>query len=374
MSKLSASMRKLIALSGQATQPVTSPRHPRMQRLTRLRFPLSLRLLLVALCLCAGAAKAADGDCLNAASASCYIGFAPPGAPGQLHYFTSLMPGSATTPTSALIVIHGHPRDANKTFNAALQALTDGDATAHTLLVAPVFQVADDHACHTDGVPSAQPGDLLWRCSTWLDGGRAENGDGFSAFNALDAVVAELHARWPGLRTITIAGFSAGAQLVQHYIGFAQAPAGTALALRYVVADPGTWLYFDAARAAGDGTACSSANRWKYGTDDLPADLPRSAAAARAHYAAADISYLEGALDQGTGRGTYNRILDKSCAANAQGVDRLHRGLAYAEYDRALLAPEKHRKVIVVPGCAHDVACVFPSSAGRSALLGTPPH
>jgi hypothetical protein len=256
-------------------------------------------------------------------------------------------------------------------------------------------------------VPAAEAGDLLWTCSSWLEGGRASNGNGndygngngITSFAAMDALVTELTQRWPGLRTVTIAGFSAGAQMVQHYIGFAQERQAGSVAVRYVVADPGTWLYFDPVRpqpmrdgvavawtACGSGAdtlrnctltfsvaadgACPALNRWKYGTDALPDSLGRNAAQARQRYAAADVSYLEGALDSSDARGTYYGILDKSCAAAAQGPYRMQRGLAYAQYDRTLLAPGKRREVVVVPGCAHDVACVFPSAAARDVLLG----
>jgi hypothetical protein len=300
-----------------------------------------------------------------------------------------------------LLALHGHPRDANKTFDAALLAVTRAGAVDQTLVVAPVFQVDARQApkCQTSGVPAAQTGDLLWTCQSWMEGGAAGNGqEGMSSFAAMDALVAELARQWPSLRSITIAGFSAGAQMVQHYIGFAAAlPAGSP-AVRYVVSDPGTWLYFDTVRPqparnglAADwatcsggpdflggcgmefkamAAACSAANQWKYGTDSLPVLLGRSAVEARAHYAAADVSYLAGELDTGSAPGTFYKILDKSCAAQAQGPYRLQRGLAYAAYDRALLAPAKQRKLVVVPGCAHDVACVFPSQAARAALLG----
>lgn len=336
----------------------------------------------VALWTATGAAHAAAdlaADCAAAAGPACYRAFQPPGAEGSLNYYASMASGQGqsegTGPTRALIAMHGHPRDADKTFDAALQAVRNAGALADTLVVAPVFQVAADKAakCSAPGVPAAQPGDLLWTCGSWLEGGRAENGARIGAFAAMDALVAELARRWPSLRTVTVAGFSAGAQMVQHYIGFADpARAGASrVALRYVVADPGTWLYFDPWRPqpVAEG-ACPGVNRWKYGTDDLPAGLGRSAAQARAHYAAADIRYLEGALDSSEAKGTYYGILDKSCAATAQGPYRMQRGLAYAQYDRTMLAPDQRREVVVVPGCAHDVACVFPSEAARAALLG----
>ncbi|MDQ0080195.1 hypothetical protein J2W35_000523 [Variovorax boronicumulans] len=335
-------------------------------------------LCLAAACLSLWSAHAAADpvDCTASASLDCYRSFQPAGAGGTLNYYASLAPGAAATagPMKALIAVHGHPRDANKTFDAALRAVRNADALGGTLVVAPVFQVAADKAgkCSTPGVPAAQPGDLLWTCGSWLEGGRAGEGGRITSFAAMDALVTELTQRWPSLRTVTIAGFSAGAQMVQHYIGFAQN--GGAVAVRYVVADPGTWLYFDPFRPqpTPDATACPAMNRWKYGTDDLPAHLGRSAAQARRQYAEADISYLEGELDSNDARGTAYRVLDKSCAAAAQGPFRLQRGLAYAQYDRTLLAPAKRREVVVVPGCAHDVACVFPSEAARAALIGPP--
>lgn len=324
----------------------------------------------------AHAAPDASG-CTAAAAPDCYRSFQSPGAEGTLNYYASLAPDAtpAARPTRALVAMHGHPRDAGKTFNAALLAVRNAGALEDTLVVAPVFQVAADKArkCSTPGVPSARAGDLLWTCGSWLEGGRAENGARITSFAAMDALVAELTQRWPSLRSITIAGFSAGAQMVQHYIGFADPDGAASVAVRYVVADPGTWLYFDRWRPQPVSEAeCPAVNRWKYGTDGLPAFLGRSAAQAREHYARADISYLEGELDSSEAKGTYYGILDKSCAAAAQGPYRMQRGLAYAQYDRAMLAPDKRREVVVVPGCAHDVACVFPSEAARGALLGTP--
>ena len=312
----------------------------------------------------------APTDCTGLAATACYLAFTPSGSAGRMHFYASLAAG-AGTPTSALVALHGHPRDANTSFNAALEAVQRGGALHRSLVVAPVFQVDGPEAarCSTAGVPPAQAGDLLWTCASWMAGGAARNAEGLTSFAALDALVAELHRQWPSLQTITIAGFSTGAQMVQHYIGFAAVPP-TPITLRYVVADPGTWLYFDPVWPAATVAACPQVLRWKYATQDLPPGLGRSAAEARAHYAQADIHYLQGALDSSDAPGTYYKILDKSCAAMAQGPYRLQRGLAYAEYDRKVLAPNKQRSITTVPGCAHDVACVFAAPEARAALLG----
>ncbi len=380
-------------------------------RLPRLRRAVAVGLLLAAALGGAvptvAAAQPADADgCAQAATDACLSAIDLPGGAGRLPYYASRQPGDAgPPPTRLLLVMHGHPRDANRSFDAALQALRGSGQAAQTLVVAPIFPVPADQAgrCSTPGVPAAQPGDALWTCGSWLAGGDSRGARPISSFAALDALLDALARRWPSLREATLAGFSAGAQMLQHRIGFAaDAPPGWRL--RYVIADPGTWLYFDPARLAPvaggggapdwdgclatDGTGliagcrwqpvptaelatCPGYDDWKYGTQKLPAALGPSAADARVRYAAADIHRLEGALDSGTGRGTAARVLDKSCAAMLQGPYRLQRGLAYAAYEQQVLRPTGARSFAVVPGCAHDVACVLPSAAGRAALLGT---
>ncbi len=319
------------------------------------------------------------------------------GASRVLHFYAAHLPsGAAPDPgavVSALIVIHGHPRDANRTLAAGVLAAQRAGRASDTVVVAPLFQVSgsDAERCRFPGNPAAQQGDALWTCSSWIGGDQAEGG-GPTSFAALDKLVAQLVRTWPHLQTITVAGFSAGAQFVQHAIGFARPPAD--VRVRYVVSDPGTWLYFDPQRPAPlidgqpsswkhcqdascdfawqplDGaavTACPEANTWKYGTEGLPVAAGSDADEARARYAAADVAYLEGELDTGRHRGTFHKILDKSCAAEMQGPYRLQRGLAYAAYDRRFLSA--NHALSIVPGCAHDVTCVFPSEVARPLLF-----
>lgn len=336
--------------------------------------------------------------CSQRADANCWQTLALPGSAGQLRYLASQHPGS-TAPSSALLVMHGHPRDAGRSFEAGLAAARGAGQLAQTLVVAPLYQVADAERCHSPGMPQASPGDALWTCASWLAGKPSEGEHPITSFAALDALVQALHSQWPTLRSITLAGFSAGAQMLQHSVGFAAAaPAG--ITLRYVIADPGSWLYFDPVRpqpqrggqdvdwsacsgpeGAGscefrftqpDPAACPGYDHWKYGVQRLPAALPHSAAQARARYAQVHIEYLEGALDSGTDKAAYYRILDKSCAAQLQGPFRLQRGLAYLAYERSVLQPATPRRLTVVPGCAHNVACVLPSAAARPALFPAP--
>lgn len=319
----------------------------------------------------------------QAQPAGCLLRVALPQRAGQLAYYVSQPPGG--TPDTALLVMHGYPRDAAHSFNAGLAAVRGAGLQGRVLVVAPLFQVgaAQAQRCHTPGEVAAQPGDALWRCGAWLAGEDSDGPHPITSFAALDALVAELVRQWPGLRQVTLAGFSAGAQLLQHHAAFAaDAPAG--VRLRHVVADPGTWLYFDPVRPqppqdgqptaapmalhTPDAAACPRYDQWKYGVADLPAHLG-DAAAARARYRAADLAYLAGALDNGPGLGNADKLLDHGCAAQLQGPYRLQRAQGYAAYDAQVLQPAQPRPLQVVPGCRHDVACVLPSAAARPLLF-----
>ena len=358
-------------------------------------------------------------DCSQKAGTACWYSLDLPAQAGRLHYYASRAPGlpgaAAAGPTEALLVMHGHSRDVNRSFVAGLQAARLAGKLKgvqdDVLVLAPLFGVAASQAtrCHTQGVPEAQPGDALWTCGSWLAGQRSLGPRGeagevptgrIASIAALDALLSEMKKQWPGLRSVTLAGFSAGAQMLQRSAVFAAAPP-QGLTLRYVIAAPGSWLYFDAQRpqpqvngqavdwtsCTAQGAACRMAfehpdeavcpgyNRWKYGIEDLPAHLTDGTgssaglAALRERYRQARIDYLAGELDSNAKRGSAYSVLDTSCAAMLQGPFRLQRAQGYAAYDQALLQPAQPRRLTVVPGCAHDVACVLPSPEARRVLF-----
>ncbi|MEJ0041860.1 MAG: hypothetical protein WDM81_06465 [Rhizomicrobium sp.] len=176
------------------------------------------------------------------------------GKSGVLHVYTARLPSGALADrdavVSALIAIHGHPRDANRTLGAGALAARRAGRASDTIAVAPLFQVSAAGRCEFPGNPAAQPGDALWTCESWLDGGTAEGG-GPTSFRAMDMVVVDLVRHWPRLRTVTVAGFSAGAQFVQRYIGFARPAGGRAPALcRFRSGDV---ALFRSAASAADG-------------------------------------------------------------------------------------------------------------------------
>ncbi|AWM80828.1 hypothetical protein DKL61_10970 [Gammaproteobacteria bacterium ESL0073] len=338
-------------------------------------------------------------DCTKRFSESCNQNFKPKATIKNMHYYSSLLMESKEKPTSALIVIHGFKHTAKEVFNVGLKATKKADRLHDTVIIAPIFY-ADEmtpnykHCMKDDSPVGDRKKDLVWSCQGWMEGAMAENDKNIGAFDILDQLINELHKKWPSIKDITIAGFSAGGQTIQRYIGYAQPNKN--VNVRYVIADPGSWFYFDPERPVlqknkkpaewqtcidddmkncdfkmeiPDKQACPNYNAWKYGNQNMPTHLKRSLHKVKSAYAKADIYYLEGALDSNSGKGTAYKLLDKSCAAKLQGPYRMQRGLSFAAYDRALIAPEKKRTVTIVPNCKHDVSCVFSSDEAQSILF-----
>ncbi|WP_353614198.1 hypothetical protein [Mangrovibacter phragmitis] len=313
---------------------------------------------------------------------------------GNFSWYVASVNGTGD-PHAALIVVHGYPHDARYSLEAGIAAIKAARITTPTLVIAPIFQAQKGAHCQKPGEVSAKPGDARWSCGGWMSGEVSlGNPPGISSFHAMDTLVRQLHQQWPDLHAITVAGFSAGGQFVQHYIGVAALPPG-GLNLRYLVASPGSWLYFDAQRPVAvlnnkpaadsqcgpagryparcqitmtlpDATVFPNYNSGKYGVARWPLAKSR---AARIRYQQADISYMVGAQDSGTGPGTASKRLDKTCAATLQGSYRLQRAQNYLAWEQARL-PSLHPETLsVVPGCAHDVACVLPGFAARHPLF-----
>ncbi|MGF6774745.1 pimeloyl-ACP methyl ester carboxylesterase [Paraburkholderia sp. GAS199] len=281
----------------------------------------------------------------------------------------------------AVILIHGRLRNADTYFDLAERvcALAGDDVAARTLLIVPQFLATADLDAH-----DLPPSTLHWDWVSWMGGENAEGPAPISSFSVLDAILRTLASReqFASLREVVIAGHSGGGQVVQRYAVVTQGEAalvGRGLALRYVVANPSSYVYFDARRptksgefAAFDAKACPSFNRWKYGLEDLPAYLRNTAteidaAELEAAYTRRHVTVLLGGADCDP----RHPALDVSCAAQTQGPNRLARGLAYQRYmaqrhPAGLAAHSTH----VIDGVGHDARGIFASEAGLAALLG----
>lgn len=263
----------------------------------------------------------------------------------------------------AVIVLHGVHRDADHYYRSGLTLLGNAGLTQDdTLLLAPRFFSEDD--------PQKTPTPPLWVKSQWLQGQESVAGrSGISAFAVLDDLLAYLadRHRFPHLQDITLIGHSAGGQLLQRYtlLGTGdQALRALGIHVRYIVASPSTYLYLDANRPLGEGFAplpaaqCADYDRYRYGLPGAPDYFVTQHLDARqvlGRYAARDVTYLVGERD----RHPHSQIMDRSCAAQAQGSDRVERQLNYLRYE-AFLAQRwsitlAHRQY-VLPGIGHDPA------------------
>jgi hypothetical protein len=330
----------------------------------RRRWRHSLISGLAALALSGGAAVAegprADGNPVDA------IGDQPievSGAEGSgtlLAFSSRPLLGRMAGVTRLVIMVHGGARDADRAEAVALAAI--GPAAGETLVVAPQFLNDIDARRWT------LPGDRLrWSEGAWVRGLAAAAPAPISPFTALDSLIHGLAdpSLLPDLKTVTIAGHRAGADLVQRYAAVTTQLAGLdarGIAVRFVLAQPDSYLYVDQARPAPT-DACPGFDDWPYGLDGAPSYLGRlGPASVFGQYRARHVVYLLGKLAV--------QEPDLSCAAAVQGADPPARGRAYLGY-LAALANEPVHRLAEIPDAA-DARSFFTSACGVAALLDKP--
>jgi hypothetical protein len=214
---------------------------------------------------------------------------------------------------------------------------------------------------------------LLWTANGWIDGDVAVRPAPLSSYDAIDAIMARFADAeiFPNLRHVVIAGHAAGAQLVQRYAAVGRGPAALTqanVAVRYVVANPSSYLWFGEDRPAPvNHTTCQAVGRWSYGLAAAPAYVEKPDDLEE-RYIARDVVYLLGESDTDPDQS----MLDRSCAAEAQGPTRYARGMNY------LFALEQRHpnlvrhRILSIWGVGHDAGSVFLSACGLAALFDRP--
>ncbi|HLW48274.1 MAG TPA: alpha/beta hydrolase [bacterium] len=285
-----------------------------------------------------------------------------------------------------VIVINGTLRNADVYFEStAAAAQAAGARSDAVLILTPQFLAVPD--AEKFALDREVP---YWTPEGWKIGDRAVHPEGGpSSYAVVDAMLAAAldRERFPALRTVVVAGHSAGGQFVHRYAAFNRVHAAlraAGLDIRYVVSNPSSYLYFDDRRVNGDGTLasypraqCEDFNRYRYGLENLN---PYAAEAVAAYggaggngalareYGRRAVAYLLGEADSDPNSDS----LDKSCAAAVQGPTRLERGQRYFRYVQAVLDTgvlERH-SLHVVPGVGHDHRAMFLSPCGLSLLFG----
>jgi hypothetical protein len=268
-----------------------------------------------------------------------------------------------------LVVVHGALRDAGH-YLAHARAAAREDAS-RTLIVAPQFLADVDLRDN----PAPQPGTLYWDAEGWKGGERALGAADLSSFTVMDHLLARLTApeRWPGGRTppVVIFGNSAGGQYVNRYAAVGRGPerlAERGIAVRFVISNPSTYLYFTPDRpggAAGD----AGVNRWRYGFDGAPAYVEGDARENLRRYLARDVTIVLGREDSDDAA----LLLETGAAAMAQGANRYERGVRYHAYVSELARQEgleARHKLIELQGVGHAAADVMAAEPVRDLLFG----
>lgn len=137
----------------------------------------------------------------------------------------------------ALIVIHGYGRNADDYYNSVMEAQGIFPGVGDdTVVIAPRFQ------SEIDGPASDE---LYWSVPGWSRGEDSLDGNAFSSFSVADGLLESISNNFPNVREIVIAGHGAGAQFVQRYAGIAAVPVNLRcdIAIRYVVANPGSYMF-----------------------------------------------------------------------------------------------------------------------------------
>lgn len=268
------------------------------------------------------------------------------------------------------IVMHGTLRNADVYFASGRRIVERaGDLGKDVMVVAPQFLTQSDARAF-----SLSEDTLAWTQEGWKGGEAARQPGPISSFAALDALLAHFanRALYPSLSAVVMMGHSAGAQLLQRYAVAGREGeklARDGISVRYIVANPSSYLYFDDERPNGEvtaGGACPAATEWKYGLKSAPPYVvSQDLRDLESRYVRRSVVYLLGEADTDP----YTHFIDRSCAAMAQGPYRLARGLAYFDYLKKRHPSDRAHRVVEVPGVGHDNLRMFTSDCGLAVLF-----
>jgi len=300
---------------------------------------------------------------------------------GEIEYCSAAEVTSVVKARRLVVVIHGDGRDARDYFAFARRA-ADRSGASSTQLIAPRFPTHRDVRREDGGA------DLVyWSSDGWKEGdGTRGGGDGtaVSSFAAIDQLVSAFVLSHPETKDVVLAGHSAGGQFVDRYAATSRTPEKLrrrGIRVRFVIANPSSYLYLSSARPVEPSLSrfetpdqrgrsdCRHYDDYKYGLSD-PNDYVAaqgSAAEIRQRFLSREIVYLLGAAD--TDSDAPN--LDRRCAADLQGANRLERGKVFYRYVGWVGGNGVYRRqaLAIVPRVGHDAEAILNSRQGLAALF-----
>ncbi len=289
----------------------------------------------------------------------------------------------------AIIFIHDLSRNASD--GVAMLTTLAGNDNGATLVVAPQFPLDVDIRRFAAHLPDEGKAIARWPLGngqngmggSWQVGGDSIaplRQGGISSFTAIDLLLLYLADRrsFPQLQQVIIAGHGMGADFVQRYVAVGQSPdllTMEGLPVRYLVANASSYLYFTGLRPAAAGStfaipqasSCRGLNDFPYGLGNLIAYARRAGTnAIRLRYPERRVMYL---LSE---KIPSDMFLDRGCAANMQGKDRLTRGRNYERYLRMSFgeSAEATHTFARIPNAGYDPVALLGSYCGQSVLFG----
>jgi len=195
-------------------------------------------------------AAAPATPCITA-TAECIEWITFNGGPARsLIYRTHPLDGSNEQITRALIMVHGAGRDADNYFRTAVAAAFLAGALENTIVIAPRFASHDGRGCRD----TLAANEVSWSCSgdSWRSGGVAGTDERLTSYDFGDELLHKLARKevFPNLKSIVIAGHSAGGQYVTRYEMANQVHDTLGIPVTYVVSNPSSYAYLDGSRPA----------------------------------------------------------------------------------------------------------------------------
>lgn len=286
--------------------------------------------------------------------------------------------------THAIIMVHGHNRNADDVFAYVVDAVEKAGRLDDTLVISPYFRQDGDDMLGTDLYWSQRDRTSI---TDWAMGENAYAPAEVSSFAVLDNIHGYLNDthNFPNLKSLAIAGHSAGGQAVHRYaISGNRLEPNYGFSVHYIPSNLSSFSYLSPLRPhdnSGDndagedsngqatfsfgrynGQECDTYNVWGYGLDD-PNDYVDDYTKIQliSRYRQRQVTYLMGENN------TKKQSLDQSCAANAQGENRIERARAYFDYIQTHY-PTKTQRFSLVPDVGHSGRRMFQSKQGIAAL------
>ncbi|WP_029043934.1 hypothetical protein [Cupriavidus sp. WS] len=294
-------------------------------------------------------------------------------------YANHALDGDLRRIREVVFVQHGLQRNGDDYFVAGAALLRQtGRNPDEVLLLAPNFPGTPDRNKGFGNMP-------VWSVQGWMSGENAVGGPvPVSSLQVLDDLVGLVtdKSRLPAVTRVTVAGHSGGGQLVHRYAvlnNVDERIRASGIDLRYVVANPSSYLYFTPERPSGSGFApydtavCADYDKYRYGMRDIvPYAQGATGDALFRRYRQRQVTYLVGADDNDPN----HRVLDKACGAEAEGPTRLARARGYLRYEAWLSArpggpaAPAHHQAFEVIGVGHNQSRMLGSQCGARAVFG----